>query len=104
MSKDTKLIRGQVRQVVKETLPSLLQTEVFHEMYATLQKEMIAKLEYIHNDIQESLKRMNSKAQDVQAFMLNQMKSDMGRRAPNVTINTPNDSTTLEPKPDTIVG
>lgn len=64
-----KTIRGQLRQLVLELLPSVLTTE----LYASLQKEMKEQLEVIRSEIRETLVRIEKSAQDHQAFVVREM-------------------------------
>lgn len=76
-AKDT---RKQLRNVVQDLLPSLLQTEVFQGLYEKLhksvQKEVTAHLEAVARDVQEALKRIDHRSQDVQSFLINQVQAN----------------------------
>lgn len=82
MSKDAKVIRGQVRQVVKEVLPSILESEAFNALYSKLAKELQEKLEIIQYNVTESLKTMDGRSKDVQQFIMNQVQAEMAKNAP----------------------
>lgn|ERR1035437_42463 len=81
MSKDVKVIRGQVRIVVNEVLSDILNQEFSAAMYSQLQKDITFKLEEIQANVQTTLNDMNRRAQDVQAFMMNQIQADMAKNA-----------------------
>lgn len=77
--KNAKDIRKQVRNVVNEVLPSLLQTEVFSELYVKLQREMNARLDEIRRDVATALERMDSRSKDVQQYIINHVQMEMAR-------------------------
>ena len=83
-NKDAKVIRGQIRQVAVELLPSILDQEFSARMYTQLQKEITFKLEEIQATVNTTLNDMNKRAQDVQAFMMSQIQADMARNAPQI--------------------
>jgi hypothetical protein len=77
MSKDVKLIRGQIRQIVKELLPELLTQELTTAIYKQLAGELGAKLEVVSNDIKRQLNAMDERSKDVQSFIMREMLSNI---------------------------
>lgn len=94
-NKEIKQVRGQVRQVTQELLPSLLQTEVFQGLYERLQKDMITRLEQISQDVKSQLSQMDSRSKDIQQFIMNQVQQNLAQQASNVTPVTPGQETTV---------
>jgi hypothetical protein len=81
MGNEAKVIRGQVRQIAQELLPSILNQEFSQQIYSQLQKEITFKLEEIQAMVNTTLNDMNKRAQDVQAFMMSQIQADMAKNA-----------------------
>lgn len=69
--KDTKLIRGQLRQVLKEILPETL-TEAQFEL---LNKKIDARLEQITEDTKATMREMNQRHKDTMGFLVRQVSS-----------------------------
>lgn len=69
--KDTKLIRGQLRQVLKEILPETL-TEAQFEL---LNKKIDARLEQITEDTKATMREMNARHRDTMGFLVRQVSS-----------------------------
>lgn len=77
--RNTKQLRGQLRQIVKEMIPELTQLE----LYNALQKANNARLEQIAKNVEEivknvndrveqTLKEVNDRSKDVQDFVMRQ--------------------------------
>lgn len=75
----SKDIRKQVRNVTQELLPSLLQTEVFKDLYINLQKEMLLKLAEIEKDVKATLVRIDERSKNVNSFIMSQIQSEMAK-------------------------
>ena len=84
--KQVKRERSQLRNVVQEILPALLQTEVFKGLYEKLQKEvnitLITRLASLELEVRDNLKNLSERQQDIQAFIMNQVQSEMARNNP----------------------
>lgn len=90
-------MRKQLRNVTQEILPSLLQTEVFKDLYGNLQKEMLAKLNDIETHVKESLAKIDDRSKDVQSFIMSQVQAQMaGIPSTPITENPVVENTTDE--------
>ena len=72
MANNIKLIRGQIRQIVKEILPDVLSSEYSNALYKKLSAEIQGKLTQIEANVTETLKRIDERAKDLQMFMMRQ--------------------------------
>lgn len=61
MSKDAKMLRGQLRQIAKELLPELLSKEFMDIIRNELRQEILIKLSAI-----------DERSKDIQAYMIRQ--------------------------------
>lgn len=61
MSKDAKMLRGQLRQIAKELLPELLTKELVDSIRNELRAELLIKLNAI-----------DERSKDIQAYMIRQ--------------------------------
>lgn len=95
--KNFKAVRKQIRNVVQENLGDLVKTELYMSMYEGLKKDMLFQLETIQADVNKTLAQMEERSKDVQAFIMNQIQSELAKTAPKVDISLDNTSTTLEP-------
>ena len=68
MSKEIKQIRGQIRQVVRDILPEVLNSE----MGDSLRKDLFKRLDDAVRQIQEVLKQVDQRSKDVQGYMIRQ--------------------------------
>lgn len=73
MADHIKQIRGQLRQIAKELLPTVLAQEVAQEIYKTLSREIAGKLQAIDADVKEGLKRIEDKQKDIQSFIMREV-------------------------------
>lgn len=69
MANQMKQLRGQLRQLVKETWPELVKTEVYGEM-SKLIKE---RLDLIHNMVRQELDKINERQKDVQSLVMSSL-------------------------------
>lgn len=70
MSNPAKVIRGQVRQAVKEVLPEVLTHELRSAMYKQIAQELGAKLISIQTELTNTLKQMDDRSKDVQNMLV----------------------------------
>lgn len=67
--KDTKLIRGQLRQVLKEILPeTLIETQL-----ELLNKKIDARLNQISEDTKATMREMNQRHRDTMGYLVRQV-------------------------------
>jgi hypothetical protein len=74
---NVKDLRRQVRNVVQETLPELLQSEVFKGLYDQLEKELMSQIEGIRVQIKTTLETIDQRSKDVQSFILKQVQTSV---------------------------
>lgn len=93
MSKDTKLLRGQARQVLKEILPDLLKNELIESIRVQLHGENVAKLRAIQAEVQTVLERIDQRSKDINAYLVratttgNQDKESLSISTPEFKTN-----------------
>lgn len=73
--KDTKLLRGQIRQVVKEILPEVLN----QEQYGALKAHVDSRLKEVEKYIKETMDLMNTRQKEVLKYLL---ESYLGNQNP----------------------
>lgn len=66
MGNSAKQLRGQLRQLVKELMPELMQAELFTQ----LQQENRDRLELIAKDVRQSLEDIAARQKDVQNMIM----------------------------------
>ncbi len=69
MSTNAKVLRGQLRQLVKDVLPEVLTTE----MQIELANRLAAQLKLIQADMQTQLNEMKTKQDDTLSFLVRQV-------------------------------
>jgi hypothetical protein len=82
MSKDIKLLRGQVRQVVKEMMDS----EFSDHLKRELSKQINDRLDAIVKNIQETLKGMDDRAKDIQDYIVRASLNPAAPTSPPITV------------------
>lgn len=63
---NSKQLRGQLRQIVKEMYPELVSTELYRE----LQNQIVQSLDILTKRISEQLEKMDQRQKDVQSMVL----------------------------------
>ncbi len=77
MSNIAKQLRGQVRQVVTELLPSLL-TEAFKSaIFEKIQRDITIRLTAIENSVKETMHEMNERNKDVQSYLVRSLSTPL---------------------------
>lgn len=76
MAKDTKLLRGQIRQVVKEILPEVLTEELTKVIQLQLQAIIKAQLNSIEAQVKDSLQALDDRSREVQSYVIRQVAKD----------------------------
>lgn len=85
MAKDAKLIRGQVRQVVKEILNEVLTQEMVVAIRKQLQEEMSAALKPLDADVRMSMEALNKRYNELNSHILTALSNQMPLPAPSET-------------------
>jgi hypothetical protein len=70
MSKDTKLLRGQIRQIAKEMLPEMMTSELAESIRRELSKQINGRLDAVVKNIQDTLKGMDDRSKDIQDYIV----------------------------------
>lgn len=70
MSKDVKLIRGQVRQVVQEVLPGLLNEEALQALTKKLTDEINLRLRHIESNVRDTLEAVDKRSKDSLSYLI----------------------------------
>lgn len=79
-SKDAKLLRGQLRQIVKEMLPELIKQELFTESTSLIR----SRLEEINKMVKSELTRIDDRQKDIQALIMKELAaSSLPKLEPN---------------------
>lgn len=76
MSKEAKLVRGQLRQLAKELLPEALASEIHVAHYNQLMREVQGKLSVVQSQISETLARIDQRSLDMQSFLMRQATAE----------------------------
>jgi hypothetical protein len=72
VSKDAKLIRGQVRQIVKEILPAVLKDELLQAISKQLVANLTSKLTKIEENVKETLQAVDQRSKDSLSYLVRQ--------------------------------
>lgn len=91
MSKNAKRDRGQLRQIVQETLPEVLKDALIQEAYDRLKGEIDLRLRGIETQLREALTRMDNRAKEVQDFLVRQVTVAPPAAAPEAFIKEKKD-------------
>lgn len=70
-----KQIRGQIRQIVKEILPDILNAELCNTIYKRLQQEMITQLSQVSDMVKKDLAKIDDQSKAVQDYLMRQVDS-----------------------------
>lgn len=69
MSKELKQLRGQMRQIVKELFPEIMN----EQLVAELKKDLSAQVDAISNYTKSTLEMIDKRNQDLNAYMVRQL-------------------------------
>ncbi len=72
MSSDAKVIRGQVRQVVKEILGDVLKAELTEAIRKEIGIEAARRLDAISKQLHAKLEEIDQRSKDVSSFLVRQ--------------------------------
>lgn len=70
MSNQAKLVRGQLRQIVKEMLPDLLTSELRSAMHDRIAKEVQTRLDNVTKDVKDTLNMLDERSKDIQSYLV----------------------------------
>lgn len=70
---DAKLVREQIKNVLDEKLPEILQEEVIKAISKKVDEHLVARLKQIEGHIGETLKRIDERSKDVQSFIVREL-------------------------------
>jgi hypothetical protein len=71
MSKEAKLIRGQLRQIAKEIMPEVLK----EEMYKLLEHRLALRIEGIEKFVKEQMHEINENHKNTMSYLVRQVTS-----------------------------
>lgn len=74
-----KIIRGQVRQIVNEVLPSLLESEFGKQVFDRLHKVLTGQLEDVKKNVLDHLNEMNERSKAMQSYVERQVQAELDR-------------------------
>lgn len=69
----TKDLRKQIRNVVKEQLPEILRMELIKAIAEELRKDTATRLTMIENMVKSTLEKMDSRAEQIETYLINEM-------------------------------
>lgn len=72
MANPAKILRGQLRQIVKEILPDLLTAEMKSKMHEELRVEVQKRLDNVTKNVKETLDTIDQRSKDVQGYLVRQ--------------------------------
>lgn len=82
--KQAKLIRGQLRQIVKELLPEILTTESFMSLQKTLDTRLNNKVDNITRMVRDALEKLDQRSKDMQSYVVRNVGVPTAPSAPQV--------------------
>jgi hypothetical protein len=71
--KNVKLLRKQVRNVVKELFPQILNNELVEAVHKKLAENINGRLTAMGNKIEKELEEINTRSKDVQAYVVSRI-------------------------------
>lgn len=85
--KQVKLIRGQLRQLIKEMLPELLSEELKSAMHQKLAVEVQKQLDNLKENMKNTLNTIDERSKDIQGYLVRQTSTVQGvTPAPSETL------------------
>jgi hypothetical protein len=90
MSNPVKMIRAQMRQVVKEILPEILASELQQNNAKELRESMQEQFGKITKDMMDYLKSIEDRQKDFQSYMIRQITP------PTTSVEVAKDSLTIK--------
>lgn len=69
---DAKVIRGQVRQVVKEVMPEILRAEITEQVRKELTAKFDRRFTELAKHLQATMDAIEQRSKDVQAYVVRQ--------------------------------
>lgn len=67
---NTKMLRGQLRQIAKEILPEVMTTELKSETYKSLAATIDMRLKALETSVRETLERVDGRSKEVMAYLI----------------------------------
>lgn len=72
MSNQAKLIRGQIRQIIKEVLPEMMGAEVKAAIYKDISQKLQLQLTNVEQQIKDTLAKLDDRQKDIQNYIVRQ--------------------------------
>lgn len=70
MSNQAKQLRGQLRQIVQEQMPSLLNSALVKDIEAAIEARVNQRLDGITQTVKSTLDRIDERSKDIQSYVL----------------------------------
>lgn len=86
--KNIKVIRGQVRQAVKELMPEVMSAELKTAAYKEISEELGRRLEFINTQVLTQLELMDQRSKDMQNFVTREILASVQVAANNKITET----------------
>ncbi len=77
MSKELKQLRGQMRQIVKELFPEIMNTELVAAVRNELADRLGKHMEVIANNAKQTLADIDERNKDFQSYVVRQLSSNV---------------------------
>lgn len=85
MAKDAKLIRGQLRQIVKEELSNILTQELVAAVRKQLEEEVRATMKPLDADVRSSVEALNRRYLELNSHIITALSNQMPLPTPEPT-------------------
>jgi hypothetical protein len=72
MSNQAKVLRSQLRQIIKEILPELLSAELKSAMHEQLRVEVQKRLDNVTENVKNTLDTIDQRSKDIQGYLVRQ--------------------------------
>lgn len=77
MSNQAKMIRGQMRQIVKELLPDMVEKELRTALHEKLASEVQKRLDNVTKSVKEVLETIDQRSKEIQGYLVRQSSTPM---------------------------
>lgn len=75
MANQAKMIRGQLRVIVKETLSQILTTEMVSAIRKQLSEELAASMKPLDADVRLSMQNLNKRYEELASYIIRQLEA-----------------------------
>ncbi len=85
MSKDAKFVRGQIRQIVKEIMPDIMEQALKADVYNSLKGELLTRLTMIETNVRQHLEKLDERQKDTLGYLIRQASAPDSMPSPEAT-------------------